>query len=86
MMSSDAGALMLLAEADKAICLVVRFAACFRKPLDVLHESRTLIAQRVFGIALCLPHLAPDSWPHSFWPHSFWIATGTAKAPSSSNF
>jgi hypothetical protein len=54
MVSSDAGAL-LLGETDKAIRLVDRFAACFRDarhPAYVLHDVKTLIAQRVFGLAL----------------------------------
>jgi Transposase DDE domain group 1 len=54
MVSSDAGAL-LLGETDKAIRLVDRFAACFRDgrhPAYVLHEVTTLVAQRVFGLAL----------------------------------
>ena len=53
-MSSDAGSL-LLAEMDKAIGLVGRFAACFgdpRDPLFVAHPLKALIAQRVFGLAL----------------------------------
>jgi hypothetical protein len=52
--SSDAGAL-LLGETDKAISLVERFSACFRdrrNPLYVVHEIETLVAQRVFGLAL----------------------------------
>jgi len=54
MVSSDAGAL-LLGETDKAIGLVDRFAACFhdrRHPLYIVHPLKTLIAQRVFGLAL----------------------------------
>lgn len=54
MVSSDGGAL-LLGETDKAIGLVDRFAACFsdrRHPAYVLHDVKTLIAQRVFGLAL----------------------------------
>jgi hypothetical protein len=54
MVSSDAGAL-LLGETDKAIRLIDRFAACFRDgrhPAYVLHDVRTLVAQRVFGLAL----------------------------------
>src|ERR1700736_4108777 len=52
--SSDAGAL-LLGETDKAIGLIDRFAACFRdarNPDYVRHEVKTLVAQRVFGLAL----------------------------------
>ena len=54
MVSSDGGAL-LLADTDKAIRLVERFAACFqdfRNPLYVVHPLATLVAQRVFGLAL----------------------------------
>jgi hypothetical protein len=54
MVSSDADAL-LLGETDKAIRLIDRFAACFRDgrhPAYVLHDVRTLVAQRVFGLAL----------------------------------
>ena len=53
-MTSDAGAL-LLGATDRAIGLVDRFAACFsdgRQAGRVVHEARTLVDQRVFGIAL----------------------------------
>lgn len=52
--STDAGAL-LLSETDKAIGLVERFSSCFRderNPIFVVHEIETLVAQRVFGLAL----------------------------------
>ena len=52
--SSDAGAL-LLGKTDKAIGLIDRLAGCFidyRKPDLIEHTVRTLIGQRVFGIAL----------------------------------
>lgn len=52
--SSDAGAL-LLGKADKAIGLIDRLCRCFedyRKPELIEHTVRTLIGQRVFGIAL----------------------------------
>ena len=52
--SSDAGAL-LLGATDKAIALVDRFAACFsdgRAARRVVHDIRSLVGQRVFGIAL----------------------------------
>ena len=53
-MTSDAGAL-LLGVTDRAIGLIERFAACFtdgRRAELTEHEVRTLIGQRVFGIAL----------------------------------
>ena len=52
--TSDAGGL-LLGATDRAIGLVDRFAACFidrRDPRLVEHLVRTLVGQRVFGIAL----------------------------------
>jgi len=52
--TSNAGAL-LLGATDRAICLVRRFAACFRDaraPERIEHEAATLVGQRVFGIAL----------------------------------
>ena len=52
--TSDAGAL-LLGATDRAIGLMGRFAACFldrRRPGQVEHAVRTLVGQRVFGIAL----------------------------------
>lgn len=52
--TSDAGAL-LLGDADRAIGLVKRFAACFtdgRMPGRISHDIATLVGQRVFGIAL----------------------------------
>jgi hypothetical protein len=52
--SSDAGAL-LLGATDRAIGLVGRFAACFADGRDaglVEHTVATMVAQRVFGIAL----------------------------------
>jgi hypothetical protein len=52
--TSDAGAL-LLGAADRAIKLTQRLAACFddtRRQHLVEHEVVTLLAQRVFGIAL----------------------------------
>jgi len=53
-MTSDAGAL-LLGAVDRAICMVERFAACFRDRRHaelIEHEVATLVRQRVFGIAL----------------------------------
>ncbi|MET4205198.1 MULTISPECIES: IS1380 family transposase [unclassified Bradyrhizobium] len=52
--TSDAGAL-LLGATDGAIQLMRRFAECFvdhRRPGQVEHAVRTLVGQRVFGIAL----------------------------------
>ena len=54
LVSSDAGAL-LLGATDRAIRLVERFAACFkdaRDPAYVWHSLKSLVAQRVFGLAL----------------------------------
>lgn len=52
--TSDAGAL-LLGQVDRAIGVIDRFAACFtdrRVAEMVVHEVRTLVGQRVYGIAL----------------------------------
>ncbi len=52
--TSDAGAL-LLGQADRAIGLIDRFAACFndaRTAALVEHQVGTMVMQRVFGIAL----------------------------------
>jgi hypothetical protein len=52
--TSDAGVL-LLGATDRAIGLVARFAGCFadrRHPGLIEHRVETLVAQRVFGIAL----------------------------------
>ncbi len=54
MITSDAGGL-LLGSTDRAIGLVDRFARCFtdhRDPELIEHEVRTLVGQRVFGLAL----------------------------------
>src|SRR3954464_11836925 len=54
LVTSDAGAL-LLGATDRAITLVDRFASCFcdgRLAASVRHTVRTLVAQRVFGLAL----------------------------------
>ena len=53
-MTSDAGA-MLLGATDRVIDLVGRFAGCFvdhRAAELIEHEVRTLVGQRVYGIAL----------------------------------
>jgi hypothetical protein len=52
--TTDAGGL-LLSTADRAIRLVERFASCFkdaRCAALIEHEVRTLVGQRVFGLAL----------------------------------
>ena len=52
--TSDAGGL-LLGQADRVIKLTERFAGCFRDSRCqelIEHEVKTLIGQRVFGIAL----------------------------------
>src|SRR3954452_24947261 len=52
--TSEAGAL-LLGATDQAIGLVDRFAACFRDgryPALVTHRVRSLVGQRIFGLAL----------------------------------
>jgi Transposase DDE domain group 1 len=52
--TSDAGGL-LLGATDRAIRLVERFAACFQDSRSahlIEHEVRTLVGQRVFGLAL----------------------------------
>src|SRR3954451_4314398 len=52
--TSDAGAL-LLGATDRAIRLVDRFASCFRDgrhPAFVTHRVRSLVGQRIFGLAL----------------------------------
>ena len=52
--TSDAGAL-LLGATDRAIRLVDRFTSCFRDgrhPAFVTHRVRSLVGQRIFGLAL----------------------------------
>ena len=64
-LSSDAGAL-LLGETDRAVASIDRFAACFtdhRDPRPIGHEVRTLVGQRVVGIAPGYEDLtAPIAW------------------------
>ena len=51
--TSDAGAL-LLREADRRLKLVRRISACIPDPRDpdlIEHQQRTLLSQRVMGIA-----------------------------------
>ena len=53
-LTSDAGA-VLLGAADRAIRLIERFAVCFtdhRAPELIEHAVKTLVGQRVFGLAL----------------------------------
>ena len=62
--SSNAGA-MLLGAADRAVGLVDRFAGCFRdgrRSELVEHEVRTLVGQRVFGVALGYEDLNDHDW------------------------
>ncbi len=62
--SSNAGAL-LLGAADRAVGLVDRFAGCFqdsRRSDLVEHEVRTLVGQRVFGVALGYEDLNDHDW------------------------
>ena len=62
--SSDAGA-VLLGATDRAVGLVARFAECFRdsrQPRLVEHEVRTLVGQRVFGLALGYEDLNDHDW------------------------
>jgi hypothetical protein len=62
--SSNAGAL-LLGAADRAVGLVDRFAGCFRdnRRSDLVeHEVRTLVGQRVFGLALGYEDLNDHDW------------------------
>ena len=57
--TSDAGA-VLLGATDRAIGLMERFAGCFsdrRDPTLIEHEVRTLVGQRVYGIALAYEDL-----------------------------
>jgi len=53
-LTSDAGGL-LLREADRKLGLIQRLAACIpdpRNPLVTVHDQQTMLAQRIFGIAL----------------------------------
>ena len=53
-LTSDAGGL-LLREADRKLGLIRRLAACIpdpRNPLVTVHDQQTMLAQRIFGIAL----------------------------------
>ena len=62
--SSDGGA-VLLGAADRALRLVERFAGCFRdvrRAELIEHEVRTLVGQRVFGLALGYEDLNDHDW------------------------
>lgn len=62
--SSDAVGL-LLGTTDRAVRLVDRFAACFRdgrRANLVEHEVRTLVGQRVSGLALGYEDLVDQDW------------------------
>src|SRR5260370_14571604 len=62
--SSDAGA-VLLGATDRAVGLVERFAGCFRdgRRADLVeHQVRTLVGQRVFGLALRYDDLNDHYW------------------------
>lgn len=53
-LTSDAGGL-LLREADRELGLIRRLAACIpdpRDPLLTIHDQETMLAKRIFGIAL----------------------------------
>ena len=53
-LTTDAGA-VLLSATDKAIGLLDRFTRCFvdgRDPTRTVHDVRTLVGQRVFGLCL----------------------------------
>jgi hypothetical protein len=63
--SSDAGAL-LLGGVDEAIGLIDRLAGCFadyRKPELIEHTVRTMIGERVFGMAWDTSSRAPRVAP-----------------------
>jgi hypothetical protein len=75
--SSNAGAL-LLAGADKATGIIDSFAACFRdgrNPELIEHAVRTLVGQRVIGIALGYEDLVD----HDDLRHDLVIATAMGK-------
>lgn len=62
--SSNAGAI-LLGATDRAVGLLDRFAECFRDSRRaelVEHEVRTLVGQRVFGVALGYEDLNDHDW------------------------
>jgi hypothetical protein len=62
--TSNGGAL-LLGAADRAVGLIDRFAGCFsdsRQAALVEHEVRTLVGQRVFGVALGYEDLNDHDW------------------------
>ena len=64
-LTSDAGA-TLLREVDKRIGLIDAIAACIsdpRKPAKITHDLRTLLAQRIFAIAMGYEDLNDLSLP-----------------------
>ncbi|MBX3499295.1 MAG: IS1380 family transposase [Rhizobiaceae bacterium] len=63
-MTSDAGGL-LLGATDRALGLIERFAGCFvdRRNRELIeHEVRTLVGQRVYGLALGYEDLNDHDW------------------------
>ena len=83
-LTSDAGAL-LLGATDRAIGLVARFAACFadgRAQPQVEHSIATMVAQRVFGIALGYE----DLLDHDQLRHDPVLATLAGKLVASPDF
>jgi Transposase DDE domain group 1 len=62
---SSEGVALLLGATDRALGLVARFAACFqdgRRAGFIEHEVRTLVGQRVFGVALGYEDLNDHDW------------------------
>jgi hypothetical protein len=77
MMTSDAG-MLLLGQADRALRLTERLAGCFtdtRNPVLVEHTVKTLVKQRVYGIALGYEDLSD----HDEWRHDPVLATQVGK-------
>ena len=75
--TSDAGGL-LLASTDRAIGLLDRFARCFKDHRDpdlIEHEVRTLVGQRVFGLALGYEDLVD----HDHLRHDLLLAVALGK-------
>src|SRR5215213_1439625 len=78
LVTSDAGAL-LLGATDRTIRLVDRFASCFRDgrhPAFVTHQVRSLVGQRIFGLALGYEDLVDyDDLPHAPVPGPLWAGS-----------